>query len=308
MTYEDWETAVSPKVQGTWNLHEALLGEQLDFFVLFSSISGIVGQWGQSNYAAANTFLDSFVQYRHRLGLPASVMDVGVMEDVGFVSQNSAILQQFKATGSYTLREQDLLDSLQLAIAKSGPQFSPTPSSLSSTGKYRVEFANPGQLIIGLRSTMPLSDPTNRIIWKRDSRMSIYHNLETVQVSVGEAANESLKLFLKDCATNSSILRERPSADFLAREIGLKLFNLMLKPEEDLDISAPLSAVGLDSLMAIEIRSWWRQTFGFNISVLEILNCGSVADLGKAAANGLLAKYSMASPGANDTYLLMKAP
>jgi len=308
MKYEDWEAAVSPKVEGTWNLHEVLRETQLDFFVLFSSISGIVGQWGQSNYAAANAFLDSFVQYRHRIGLPASVLDIGVIEDVGFVSQNPAILQQFKATGSYTLREQDLLDSLQLAIARSGPQFSLSPSSKSSTQRYSAEFTNPSQLIIGLRSTLPLSDPANRTIWKMDSRMSIYQNLETVHVSVGGAANEGLKLFLGNSAINPSVLREKAGVDFLAREIGLKLFNLMLKPEEDLDISASLSAIGVDSLMAIEIRTWWRQTFGFDISILEILNCGSVADLGKAAADGLLAKHPTEAPGTDDRYLVMKAP
>lgn len=50
--------------------------------VIFSSYSGLVGQLGQSNYASANTFLDAFVQYRHANGLPASVHDIGVIEDV----------------------------------------------------------------------------------------------------------------------------------------------------------------------------------------------------------------------------------
>lgn len=263
---------------------------------------------GQSNYAAANAFMDSFVQYRHRLGLPASVLDVGVIEDVGFVSQNPAILQQLKATGSYTLQEQDLLDSLQLVIARSNPPLSSPRLNPSLTEKYSEIFTNPSQLVIGMRSTLPLSGPTNRIIWKRDSRMSIYRNLETAQVPVGDATNEGLKLFLRNIAINSSILRENASVEFLAREIGLKLFNLMLIPGEELDISTSLSAIGMDSLIAIEIRTWWKQTFCFDISVLEILNCGSVEGLGRAAANGLLAKHSVVAPDADDTYLVMKAP
>lgn len=62
MSLNQWETVVQPKVQGTWNLHNATLaaGLDLDFFVLFSSLSGIIGQPGHANYAGANTFLDAF--------------------------------------------------------------------------------------------------------------------------------------------------------------------------------------------------------------------------------------------------------
>lgn len=77
-------------VNGTWNLHEALDGPKLDFFV-FSSWSGLRGQWGQANYAAANT-LDAFVQYRRKQELPASVLNIGVMEDIGYVSRNAGVL------------------------------------------------------------------------------------------------------------------------------------------------------------------------------------------------------------------------
>jgi NAD(P)-dependent dehydrogenase (short-subunit alcohol dehydrogenase family) len=57
MTYVDWNTAVEPKVQGTWNLHNATCSSDLDFFILFSSFGGFSGNAGQANYGAANTFL-----------------------------------------------------------------------------------------------------------------------------------------------------------------------------------------------------------------------------------------------------------
>jgi hypothetical protein len=98
MTYEEWQAANLPKIQGTWNLHEAFASQFLDFFVLFSSFSGLLGHWGQANYASANTFLDAFAQYRHGKGLPASVLDISIIEDVGWVSQEPAHLDQLKAT------------------------------------------------------------------------------------------------------------------------------------------------------------------------------------------------------------------
>ncbi|KAK2831972.1 Type I Iterative PKS, partial [Arthroderma sp. PD_2] len=65
MNWNDWQAAISPKVQGTWHLHNQSIaaGAELDFFVLFSSISNLIGNVGQSNYASANSFLDAFAQY-----------------------------------------------------------------------------------------------------------------------------------------------------------------------------------------------------------------------------------------------------
>ena len=76
MTYEEWTAAVRPKVDGAWNLHNAFLtqNQPLDFFIMTSSNVTLVDEPGQSNYCAANTFLESFCQYRHYLGLPASAV------------------------------------------------------------------------------------------------------------------------------------------------------------------------------------------------------------------------------------------
>ncbi|KAL9010176.1 MAG: hypothetical protein Q9173_004864 [Seirophora scorigena] len=298
-THDEWKAAVAPKVKGAWNLHQALLGQQLDFFVLFSSISAIVGQWGQGNYAAANTFLDSFVQYRQSRGLPASAINIGVMGDVGYVSQNPAVLEQLKAASAHTLREQDLMDTLQLVIGKSAAE----PWS-------GEDYSNRNQWVIGLRSTKPLSDPSNRAIWKRDIRMSAYRNLESLTVSGSAMENESLGQFLLAVAKESSMLTEPSNADFLTREIGRRLCDFMLRSEEDLDMKQPLAALGVDSLVAIEIRNWWRQSLGLEISVLEIMNAESIEQLGKHALEGLRSRYQVLqeSKSSGDTYLLMKAP
>lgn len=66
ITYEEWTSVIRPKVEGAWNLHIAFLGakQPLDFFLMTSSIVTIFEQPGQSNYVAANTFLEAFCQYR----------------------------------------------------------------------------------------------------------------------------------------------------------------------------------------------------------------------------------------------------
>jgi acyl transferase domain-containing protein/NAD(P)-dependent dehydrogenase (short-subunit alcohol dehydrogenase family)/acyl carrier protein/SAM-dependent methyltransferase len=61
---EDWETVLAPKVAGTLALDRATQGQPLGYFVLFSSISGILGNPGQADYAFANRFLDAFAEWR----------------------------------------------------------------------------------------------------------------------------------------------------------------------------------------------------------------------------------------------------
>lgn len=283
MTHDEWQAANLPKINGTWNLHEAFASQSLDFFVLFSSFSGLLGHWGQANYAAANTFLDAFAQYRHGLGLPASVLDISIIEDVGWVSQEPGHLEQLKATAAYCLKEQHLLDSLELAITKSAPQAWEPKSPMDG-------YMNASQIGLGMRMTMPIASDANRCIWKRDIRMGLYRNLENSGVDDTGTGNEGLREFLTGVTANPESLKEPASVLFLANEIGSTLFSFLMRPIEELDVKQPLSAVGLDSLVAIELRNWSRQRLGVELSVLEILGAASIEKLGEAAAEGLLVK------------------
>ena len=64
--------------------------------------------------------------------------------------------------------------------------------------------------------------------------------------------------------------------------------NLLLRSEDELDVRLPLAQLGLDSLVSMEMRTWWRQTFGSDISVLQLLGLGTLGELGKHAVNQLL--------------------
>jgi hypothetical protein len=312
MTFDDWQAATDPKVRGTWNLHEVLVKEKqnLDFFVLFSSWSGLVGQPGQANYASGNTFLDAFVQYRHSQGLTAAVVDIGVTDDVGYVSQNARLLDFFRMTSTHILYEQDILDSLQLMMARSSDTVEKCRGENTPRGVGRRVFVNKAQLALGLRSTQPLSAPNNRTTWKRDLRMALYRNIETQKAAAAKSENEKLREFLEAAADKSIIVDSDESVLFLAEEIGRTMSAFMLRGHENVDVSQAPSSMGIDSLVAIELRNWFRQTLGFEITVLEILGSDSLLSLGKLSAKKLKLKYETDATGEEyaKAYLATKMP
>ncbi|KAK2602238.1 hypothetical protein N8I77_008788 [Diaporthe amygdali] len=237
MSIEDWDTAVRPKVQGTWNLHNVTVerGLKLDFFLLFSSLSGVLGQIGQANYASANTFLDAFVQYRDSMGLPCSAIDLGAMEGIGYLAENQELLRKMQGSGWRPVREAELLESLNLAM------MSPAGRKQGSSG-------------VG---------------------------------GAAAATNDGLRVFLASIKSDPSVLDSPESAALLGTEIGRKLAGLLLLSDQAVDLTVSTADLGLDSLVAVELRGWWKLTFGFDISTLEMLSMGTLEALSKRAADGL---------------------
>lgn len=284
MTLDQWNAATQPKIQGTWNLHNATVSAnlQLDFFVLFSSLSGTIGQPGQANYASGNTFQDAFVQYRTNLGLPASAIDIGAVGDVGYISENPQLLQKMATLGFLALKEQEVLDGLEVAMTRKGV-------FESRCSDHRLNYIDPNTFVLGLGSSVSLDSPKNRAIWRKDRRMAIYHNTGSGKFD-DVTSSASLKSYIASAMADTSVLKTGEAAAYFAREIGKRLLTLLLKPEEDLDASLSLASLGMDSLVGIELRSWWKQAFGFDIGVLEMLGMGNLEALGQHAAEGLMQK------------------
>ena len=88
MSFNQWQDAIDPKVQGTLNLYN-VLGGSLDFFVMLSSGTGMIGSYGQCNYAAGNTFQDAFARAKSTQGHPIRSLDLGGIAGAGYVEDHS---------------------------------------------------------------------------------------------------------------------------------------------------------------------------------------------------------------------------
>lgn len=263
---------MDPKAKGSWNLHLAA-PKDLDFFIATGSTGGVFGTPGQANYAAGNTYLAAMIQYRRSVGLAGSILHVGAVEDVGYVAQNSAAAASLRAAGGYFLRTPQLLAGLEWAIASSLPEHSDH------------------QLAIGLRSDKLLSDPANRVLWKKDARMQIYHNQNATSDTKADT-NETgaLHQFITSIKANPDELATPKALEIVTREIGNRVYIFMLRPVEEMDTSASLVSLGVDSLVTIEIRNWIKRNFcDIELSTLQILNAATIEGLGKLIVGSLKA-------------------
>jgi acyl carrier protein len=281
MTYEEWEKACSPKVTGTWNLHVALQHSTLDFFVCFSSASGVCGNVGQANYAAANTFLDVFVQHRRAQGLPASVLDLGVVEDIGCISGDKKTLDKIRTTSPIFLNEGDVVKALEVAIcgSKVNPSAADSDRLTSSALAAGLGFSTPLHSRRGVNAQ-----------WGLDARFNMYENYESPADVNKPSEDEDLRDFLTQIENDPTILDDVETEKRIMRELGNMMMTHTSSGKEMDD--AETSTIVIDSLMSIEIRNWFRRKLNMEITLTEISKAGTVGGLAKLTIETLRHKYA----------------
>lgn len=244
MTLNSYHTALKPKIRGSQNLHEFFKQspDQLDFFVMLSSICGLVGNPSQSNYAAGNTFQDALAHHRVSLGLPALTIDVGKVVDVGWVSQNMGVVNRDFMEVTTDIRTKDLTALIEYHVRTKGTEHNTIPA----------------QVAVGIVGG-PASDA--RFLHIDASLMATSKNQEShdqtqsVESQIAAAGHDIMKV--------SSVILEA---------FKQKLGRLLALKVEDVHDDDTIMKHGVDSLVAVEIRNWLRKEIGANVTVFEILN------------------------------------
>uniref|UniRef100_A0A8C2DIH2 Si:dkey-61p9.11 n=1 Tax=Cyprinus carpio TaxID=7962 RepID=A0A8C2DIH2_CYPCA len=116
-----YEKVMRPKVNGVINLHRATLQCNLDYFVCYSSISAFIGNPAQTNYAAANTFMDTFCQYRRNIGLSGQSINWGAL-NLGLLLNKVQIQRFLEAKGIMLLEIPEIHESLEQCLLINKPQ------------------------------------------------------------------------------------------------------------------------------------------------------------------------------------------
>ena len=117
--WSSFERVFAPKMRGGWNLHQASLDKPLDFFVLFSSLASVIGSPGQSNYAAANAFLDGLASFRKSKGLPALAICWGPWSEIGMAAQ---LTGRHQAGGMLSIKPEEGIIALEGALRQNKAQ------------------------------------------------------------------------------------------------------------------------------------------------------------------------------------------
>nr|APX44002.1 polyketide synthase [Pestalotiopsis microspora] len=289
MSFDDWNSTMAPKVTGAWNLHKHL-GTDLDFFILFSSLSGLLGQPGQANYAAANTFLDSFAQYRNGIGLPCTSLDIGAVEGVGYLSQNQSLLNKMRGTGWHTVKEEQVLEALNAAVASCVRS---TSQGHQQTENSWLPVVERNKLLIGISPDDSANGTDHGTRLQRDIRLAAFSNARyrKTTTDASNSKDDQLRRLLSDAKSNPRVLATLETTKMLTEEIGRRLFSLLLKPDEEPDPRMGLAELGLDSLVAVELRAWCKRVLGVDISVLEMMAMGTLEALGKKISKTLADMY-----------------
>jgi hypothetical protein len=263
MTVEDFHDATRAKVRGTWNLHNTALEQNvpLDFFTMLSSISGIVGQKSQANYAAANVFLDSFSAYRRGLGLAACSVDLGVIEDVGYISKREALAKRLDPAIWTGINEGLLHKILRFSIL----QQQLTPINPDSAA----------QMITGI--TVPQ---------KEDS--FLHHDARFTGLCIGPGGSTAKSTLVPESGSNKlqafvSLLKAEQVDITVLVDAAIDLANghfmKSLGLSEPMEPTKALSGYGIDSLAAVEFRNWVRAELGGEVTILEIINAKTLVSL-----------------------------
>lgn len=245
-----FENVMSPKVKGAWHLHKLSLNIDLDFFVCFSSNASLMGSPGQGNYAAANAFLDALAHYRQELGLPALTVNWGSWDEVGMTARllNKISLE---ARGESLISPELGLQVLASLLSNSQAQ----------VGVVAIDWRKFTQHF----STGQPPKFFANFIQQAQSKKQASHGLREQLAEIEYSKHHAhLLIYLKKLL--AQILGQNP---------------------DELDAEQALNLMGLDSLMAIDIRAKIKKELDIDLPIVKLLEGISITDIATILDNEL---------------------
>ena len=233
---------MAPKARGAWLLHAHTQTLPLDYFVLFSSATAWIGNPGQANYVAANTYLDALADHRRACGLPATSISWGAFADVGMVATAAHTSEHLARVGIRPLRP-------ALAMKALGRILRWNPRAIAVVD---VQWGK-------LRQAHPTANTCPRLA-------TVLAEAESSSV----AATGDVRALLKAVPPHERLER-------LTAGIVSLVADALRMPPETIDINRPLTQLGIDSLIGMELQAAVRIKLGIEVSILQWMKGGTIA-------------------------------
>ena len=274
---ETFARVARPKVSGAEHLDAASRHLPLDYFVLFSSATTIIGNPGQGAYVAANAVLEGLARRRRQAGLPALAVAWGAIEDVGVLAQSKATRDALAArAGVKGMRAREGLDLMAAALAAQAP------------GPEGAVVAIAPMNWSAARAHLPLL------------AAPAYGNLSSgAQAETNERATIDIAALL---GTEPPESVRKAVADLIVEEIA----RVLRLPRDDVSRTSALAEIGLDSLMAVELGLGLEERFGLKGALSTSASGFSVVELADhiiGVASGHLSIEDVAAKGLADRHL-----
>ncbi|KAJ4354677.1 uncharacterized protein N0V89_006414 [Didymosphaeria variabile] len=266
MTFDQWTECTLPKVQGSWNLHQAMNGAELDFFILFSSAGAIFGNGGQSNYAAGNTFQDALARFRVSRGEKAISLNLGMILGGGYVAENDAIRERLiRNREIFPIQLEEFLAMLDYCCNPDLGLLSPDESQLVTGVTLPAQLRAEGRDV-----PLRLLQPILRCIAQIPVRMSVK--------AQHDAAGDNLTVKFREAENVNE------AASVATAMLRIKTSKLLGMQVEEIEPNSQIEHYGVDSLVAIELRNWISKEVDVDIAVFEILGGMTMLELGSLIA------------------------
>jgi myxalamid-type polyketide synthase MxaB len=260
MDLEQLHQAMSPKTQGAWNLHREF-ADTLDFFVLFSSVAGVIGSPGQANYAAGNAFLDGLARHRRHLGLPATSIAWGPWDSAGMAS-DPEIRRQLGERGMSPLAQETGIHLLDLVLQNQATNLAVVDADWQT-----------------LVQKLPRGGSSLFRLFQREG---------TVDGAPASSSSRDEQLFKR-----LQSLPAEPRLAELVSVIAASLSDVMGVDPKTIEPDQPLATMGLDSLMGMELRTKLEAKLGIAIPMASLFDNPSVMSLARISNAAYEAKETV---------------
>lgn len=248
MTPDQFRRALSPKLDGAWNLHSATADCPLDFFVAFSSVTAILGTPGQGNYAAGNAFLDALMQYRQTQGKPGLSINWGPWSNVGLAAAQANRGERLSSRGLGSITPEQGIALMERLLPLPNAQVAAMPFDAMAWSQVYSAAAH-SSLLVDL-----LEQP--------DSSTA-------VSETTAQADDLQTLLLAAEAGGPRRTLLETRIREQVARVLGL--------PASRIDVQKPLRNLGIDSLMTLELRNRLEALVKVPLSATLVFNYPTVA-------------------------------